>query len=40
MNEKLHATHVPAQKPRMKHFGALSKLRRETRRIENHGEEI
>ena len=34
MNEKLHATHHPREKPWMKHFGALSKLRKETHRIE------
>lgn len=33
MNEKLHA-HPSGDKPWMKHFGALSKLRKETRRIE------
>jgi hypothetical protein len=32
MNEKLHAS-TPAEKPWMKHFGALSRLRKETRRI-------
>lgn len=34
MNEKLHAPAAPGEKPWMKHFGALSKLRKETRRIE------
>ena len=33
MNEKLHA-HPLAEKPWMKHFGALSRLRKENRRIE------
>jgi metal-responsive CopG/Arc/MetJ family transcriptional regulator len=33
MNEKLHL-HTPEDKPWMKHFGALSKLRKENRRIE------
>ncbi len=33
MQEKLHAG-APAQKPWMKHFGTLSKLRKENRRIE------
>ena len=33
MNEKLHPQ-VPGEKPWMKHFGALSKLRKENRRIE------
>lgn len=33
MNEKLHAQPTGA-KPWMKHFGALSKLRKENRRIE------
>ena len=34
MNEKLHAHAAPGEKPWMKHFGALSKLRKESRRIE------
>jgi len=34
MNEKLHAGQPAAEKPWMKHFGALSKLRKETRRIQ------
>jgi hypothetical protein len=34
MNEKLHAPVTPGEKPWMKHFGTLSKLRKETRRIE------
>jgi hypothetical protein len=34
MNEKLHAAHPAAEKPWMKHFGTLSRLRKETRRIE------
>jgi hypothetical protein len=33
MNEKLRA-HPGGEKPWMKHFGALSKLRKENRRIE------
>lgn len=33
MNEKLQV-HVSGKKPWMKHFGALSKLRKENRRIE------
>lgn len=33
LNEKLHAPHTDV-KPWMKHFGSLSKLRKETRRIE------
>ncbi len=33
MNEKLHAR-PPDGKPWMKHFGALSRLRKENRRIE------
>jgi hypothetical protein len=33
MNEKLHAS-PPGDKPWMKHFGALSKLRKENRRIQ------
>lgn len=33
MNEKLHAQHS-GEKPWMKHFGSLSKLRKENRRIE------
>jgi len=33
MNEKLHV-HPPGGKPWMKHFGALSRLRKENRRIE------
>lgn len=32
MNEKLHA-HPSEEKPWMKHFGALSRLRKESRRI-------
>jgi hypothetical protein len=35
MNEKLHPAHSAHEKPWMKHFGALSKLRKETRRINN-----
>ncbi len=34
MNEKLHTPAPVGEKPWMKHFGALSKLRKETRRIE------
>lgn len=34
MNEKLHTPAPAGEKPWMKHFGALSKLRKETRRIE------
>ena len=34
MHEKLHAVHPSIEKPWMKHFGTLSKLRKETRRIE------
>ena len=33
LNEKLHA-HSTSEKPWMKHFGSLSKLRKETRRID------
>ena len=33
MNEKLHV-HPAGEKPWMKHFGVLSKLRKENRRIE------
>jgi hypothetical protein len=33
MNEKLHAR-ASEEKPWMKHFGALSKLRKETRKID------
>jgi hypothetical protein len=33
LNEKLHA-HPAGERPWMKHFGTLSKLRKENRRIE------